>query len=67
LKQRAALDAFPDAISDEDRDRFFVLSDLDQEFVGRFGEGAVDVALMYSTSWVIWWTRDRLDLALCEL
>ena len=38
-KQRAALDAFPEVVSDEDRDRFFRLSDSDRRFVGRFGDG----------------------------
>jgi TnpA family transposase len=45
-KQRAAIDAFPKVLSDEARDRCFVLSEADRGFVGRFGDGAVDVALM---------------------
>jgi len=45
-KQRAALDAFPEVLSDEARDQHFWLSDADLGFVGRFGDGAVDVALM---------------------
>ena len=42
-KQRAALDALPDLVSPEDRERFFRFSELDQRFVRRFGDGAVDV------------------------
>ena len=45
-QQRLALDAFPEVLSDEARDRFFVLSGADLGFVVRFGGGAVDVALM---------------------
>ena len=45
-KQRAALDAFPEVVSDEDRDRFFRFSDPDRRFAARFGDGAVDVGLM---------------------
>ena len=45
-KQRAAVDALPDLVSPEDRERFFRFSELDQRFVRRFGDGAVDVALM---------------------
>jgi len=45
-KQRAALDAFPAVVSGEDRERFFTFSDVDRGFVARFGDGAVEVALM---------------------
>ena len=45
-KQRAALDALPDLVTPEDRERFFRFSELDQRFVPRFGDSAVDVALM---------------------
>lgn len=45
-RQRVALDAFPEVVSSEDRERFFTFSDADRGFVARFGDGAVDVALM---------------------
>jgi len=45
-KQRAVLDAFPEVLSDEARDQFFFLSDADRRFANRFGDGAVDVAVM---------------------
>ena len=45
-KQRAALDVFPEVLTDEARDRHFWFSDADLGFVSRFGGGAVEVALM---------------------
>jgi|GEM_PF-5409692 len=45
-EQRAALEALPEDVSDEARDRFFALSDDDRRFVSRFGDSAVEVALM---------------------
>ena len=61
-KQRAALDAFPEAISDEDFDRFFALSDLDRNFVRRFGDGAVDVAVMLGTLRMLGFVPGTLDV-----
>lgn len=60
-EQRAALGALPDMVTPEDRERFFRFSELDQRFVRRFGDGAVDVALMLGSLRMLGFIPGSLD------